>query len=327
VRRRLDWAERVQQVTIDDHATLWQSTSEAIAGSPLYGSLRISPQLDLIPLGPDPASGLFEFYHLPSALPGTPLVKRSAKTKTLEIHDFAGVVLVLLPGGEFTMGWQAADPAAERFDPDAPIYDAPHRVTVGPFFLSKYELTQQQWLHLSGDAPSFWFPDLRDGEHRYPVNQVSAERCDLVLSRFGLVLPTEAQWEWAAGRGVPTPWYFGADPAALSHHANLELPDAFPFLAPVGRFHANPSGLHDVFGNVSEWCRDAWMDYRKSAPRAGDGLRIGVPSEDFHRVHRGGGYTFPASVRTSRRYNEPPTRRSPAIGVRPARLLQPKERQ
>ncbi len=324
VRRQLEWAQQVQQVSIDDHAALWQETCDAIAASRHYGGLRIGPQYDLVPLGPDPESGLFEFYHLPSSWPGLPPMVRRRTDKALVPHDFAGVVLVLIPGGEFTMGQQAIDPAAARYDPLAPIYDSPHRVTVGPFFLSKYELTRQQWFQLNGDQPSYSLTHLPDGGHRCPVTQVSAEQCDLVLARVGLVLPTEAQWEWATGRGASTRWYFGDDPAELPRHANLDG-DPFPTLAPVGRFAANPAGLHDVYGNVSEWCRDAWMDYRSGGPRAGDGLRIGDPARHYHRVHRGGAYTFDDSVRTSMRYDEPPTRRSATIGVRPARLLQLEE--
>ena len=324
VQQRLDWAERVQQVSIDDHRERWSETIEAIAASERYGGLRIRPQYDLVPLGAD-RSGLFEFLHLPSGLPNAPAVERRRTDRKLELHDFAGLVLVLIPGGTFTMGQQAADPAAPRYDPLAPIYDTPHQVTVEPFFLSKFEMTQQQWKQLTGDAPSYPLRDLLGSGHRYPVNQVNAEECDLVLQRVGLVLPTEAQWEWAAGLGAPTLFYFGNDPALLPQHGNLALDDAFPTLAPVGMFPPNPAGLHDLYGNVAEWCRDAWMDYRSGTPRSGDGLRVSSTAGHYHRTYRGGSYRHPDSVRTSVRFDEPSARRSPFLGLRPARALQLEE--
>ena len=116
----------------------------SIAASELYGGLTLTPQAGLVPLGPDPTSGLWEFWHVESgARP-----ERRDETAALDTSDrLMGIVLVLLPGGTFWMGSQADDPRTRNF---TPYYrhrkqTEPMLVSLEPFFLSKYELTVQQW--------------------------------------------------------------------------------------------------------------------------------------------------------------------------------------
>ena len=98
-----------------------------------------------------------------------------------------------------------------------------HEVSVRPFFLSKYEMTQGQWLGITVQNPSRcpppteWGQMIRPGDITlaHPVEHVSWEECSEVLWRLGLVLPTEAQWEYAARAGTETPWWTGADPASF----------------------------------------------------------------------------------------------------------------
>ena len=98
-----------------DAAMKWTEATVAIAASPEYASLHITPQLGLVPLGPDPVSRLWEFAHLQSGAPP----QRGPDAKLRLTQDMS-LVFVLIPGGTFFMGAQSADPNVRNYDPDAP---------------------------------------------------------------------------------------------------------------------------------------------------------------------------------------------------------------
>lgn len=101
----------------------------------------------------------------------------------------------------------------------------------------------------------------------------------------------------------------------------LSLEDGFVAHAPVGSFAPNAFGLHDVHGNVSEWCLDTWEDLDAVTPQAGDGLLSG---EQSARSLRGGDYSDgPANARCGYRNGAPPALSAPSWGVRAARDVQP----
>jgi formylglycine-generating enzyme required for sulfatase activity len=171
-----------------------------------------------------------------------------------------------------------------------------------------------------------------------PLERVSWFEAERELARLGWQLPTEAQWEFAARAGTDTPWWTGAEIVSLAGAANLsdrfahergagwpswteELDDGHYTHAPAGSFQANPFGLHDVIGNVFEWCRDDFGDYELAvAPR--DGLRLG--GNPGTRMVRGGSFSTAATAaRVSKRDSAPPELLNEAIGVRPVRALQP----
>jgi formylglycine-generating enzyme required for sulfatase activity len=178
---------------------------------------------------------------------------------------------------------------------------------------------------------------VRQGSPRHPVEQVSHDECFAVLRRSGWVLPTEARWEYACRAGTTTPWW--CDEQDLHRAANLRDPaffrrhqqwdaatdkaagdDGHADPAPVGSLLPNPFGLHDVVGNVWEWCLDADGPYDQPG-RAGDGLRT---SDAVNHIHRGGSYVINARFsRSSMRNRYPPASRSPSVGVRAARELAP----
>jgi formylglycine-generating enzyme required for sulfatase activity len=214
-------------------------------------------------------------------------------------------------------------------------------VQLVPYFLAKHELTQAQWRALEwGAEPSQYKAGRSYGERaigaRNPVEHVSWLDCDRILRRHGLVLPTEAQWEHACRGGTTWPWYAGPEARALAGHANLGdrwaarfnpswlkerwLDDGHYVHAPAGSYAANPFGLHDLAGNVAEWCRDWFGGYDLPA-REGDGLRL-VHGFTDTRILRGGAFDYAAEAcRASRRDAWPPDTRSAAIGVRAARAL------
>jgi len=356
VEERLAWARRIDELTRDHPKApaTWEDARESIAAadgvlaSELYGEhpIDLVPQTGLVPIGMNPATGLWEFYHLrsawdpggnldPSALP----IPAHDADGGLEIGDGTGLVFVLIPGGTYRMGASKKDPDAPRYDPRADPDESPiHEVVLGPYLLSRYEMTQGQWLRLTGVNPSWWtarYPEVSGLD--YPVENVDWETCVETLGRFGLVLPTEAQWEAACRGGTDTVWSCGNDPAALVDHANVRdatfarmfrgtdplscdsFDDGIGATAAAGSFRSNRYGLFDMHGNVYEWCRDGYHRYDLPA-RTGDGMRVGEGATN--RVFRGGSCDNIAFyARSANRGRDEPGYRNFGVGCRPARPL------
>lgn len=226
-----------------------------------------------------------------------------------------------------------------NYDPRAQVNEFPvTRVDLDPYFLSKYELTQAQWHRLTGKNPSYInsidYP--RYASRLHPVEQINWLETNDVLSRLGLCLPTEVQWESACRAGSSEPFSYGqeihpyqANIAGESYRRIYDQPrygekdwdDGFGAHAPIGSFVPNRFGLHDIHGNVWEWCQDNWGTYA-SVARPGDGLRL-QPAERG-RVFRGGAFRDPAFiVRAACRNQQLAEFRFNTIGVRPAARVQP----
>jgi formylglycine-generating enzyme required for sulfatase activity len=347
IERRLETARNLERITLVEPAAAWREAIAAIANpatDPAYRGLRIEPVLGLVPLGRDPKSRLWEFSHVTSGV--TPARNAAG---VLEVTADSAIVLVLVPGGKARTGARPptddeAETSRDHVDPDAQPHEGPvHDVDLDPFFIAKHEMTQGQWLRATGSNPSFAAPG-RAFEHgyrpdlRHPVEQVSFEDCAAVLARLDLVLPTEVQWEWAARAGTTTPWWTGETIASFLTAENLadsvwmraeqssyahdpERNDGWAGTAPVGSYPPNPFGLHDVVGNVAEWCRDPAAIYEAHA-RPGDGLRTG--GRDDARMVRGGSCAAPAArARSSYRFGMHVATRAGIIGVRPAMPLVP----
>lgn len=216
--------------------------------------------------------------------------------------------------------------------PDAMEDEGPvHEVALAPFFLAKHEMTLGQWIRVAGYDPGFFTGEGYDagGVDRalLPVDNVDWHECSRTLRRVGLALPTEAQWEYGARAGTRTTWWTGPDPAAVAGTMNLSErtgDDGYAFLAPAGATPPNPFGLHEVIGNVWEWCRDRYAPYEQ-AIRPGDGERLPEDPPSRYRVIRGGGFRDPPeSARSGHRYFDVPEIVD-GMGLRPARELQPPE--
>jgi len=346
VRLRLALARTIAERSVGSPAAaaLWARAIASIGDReecPSYGGLRIAPQLGLLPIGRDPHSGLWEFAHIQSGEPA----ERGADGRLL-LEEETGLVLVLLPGGSFRSGAQARNPNGPNYDPLAEDDESPvHEATLSPFFLSKYEMNQAQWQRISSENPSYYGPDSVYGGNQttllHPVTQVSWVRCAQALDRLALTLPTEAQWEYSARAGTSTPWWTGADARTLDGATNLAdsytkrnggpvswtyedwLDDGFCVHAPVGSYAANSFGLHDVHGNVWEWCRDSWEEHvAGNRMRPGDGEWQVTGSSA--RTFRGGSFSCPtASARVTNRDHDLPTTSFNNLGLRPARTLTP----
>ncbi len=345
---RLAFAESVKRETIEKYKAKWDAAIAAIKAEPKYGGLEITEQLGLIPIEPDPDSGLWEFAHLQTTTPGVdPIPKRDARKRLIITKD-TGLIFVLLPGGTFRMGAQRRDPTDDtmsdsdpNIDPEAQDTESPvHEVTLDAFFVSKYEMTQGQWLRIAGRNPSSYTSDTwSDVGLTNPVEQVSWEDCagsSGWLTRLGLRLPTEAQWEYAARGGTTTRWWSGRDLAAVASAGNVcdqafriassnrgveTWNDRFVVHAPVDSFAPNRFGLHDVIGNVWEWCEDAWHNNYSGAPVDGSAWTVLAPR---YRVGRGGSFNDDASfARSACRCYNTPEYRGDQLGVRPARGVTP----
>ncbi len=188
-----------------------------------------------------------------------------------------------IPAGTFRMG-------SER-QPN------PHEVTLTrPFHMGRFPVTQAQWEAVMGANPSaFVGPDR-------PVEQVSAHDCEEFIRRLDATgqgpfrLPTEAEWEYACRAGSTGTFCFGGDEALLGDYAWYSA-NAGGETRPVGLKRPNAWGLHDVHGNVWEWCQDWWDDYGPGPAIDPQGPREGFMGA---RVFRGGcwrgGADFAASA-------------------------------
>jgi formylglycine-generating enzyme required for sulfatase activity len=341
IAKRYEFARTIRERSIDgpEASRLWDEAIAAIKTSAKYDGLVLTPQLGILPIGTDPDSRLWEFAHLQSGDVAT----RGTDGK-LVLTETTGIVLVLIPGGTFTMGAQKTNPNRPNFDPNAEADEAPPRaVTLSPYFISKYEMTQGQWLAATGTEPSNYRRDNLALTLLHPVEQVSWTQSTATCTNLGLVLPTEAQWERAARAGTSTPWCFGgpdrevlrgkiniadktAKDAGATWTAIQDWPDhedGSSVHCAIGFYPANDFGLHEVHGNLWEWCSDA---YSSSAYRARDGAVDPQVAGDGSaaRVLRGGSFSSTAVfARAAGRGNNTPGIQNVSLGLRPARGITP----
>jgi formylglycine-generating enzyme required for sulfatase activity len=189
------------------------------------------------------------------------------------------IPMVYIPAGSFLMGSPENEP--ERFHDEGPQ----HEVTLGAFFMAKTLITQAQWREVAGwekvehdlnPDPSHFKGDQR------PVEQVSwfdaMEFCHRLSQRTGrcYALPSEAQWEYACRGGSTTPFHFGATltPDLANYDGNYVYGSGpkgqyRQQTTDVASFPANPWGLHDMHGNVWEWCLDKYHRNYNEAPTDG----------------------------------------------------------
>ncbi|MEP7342803.1 MAG: SUMF1/EgtB/PvdO family nonheme iron enzyme [Acidobacteriota bacterium] len=183
--------------------------------------------------------------------------------------------MIAIRGGEFQMG------SNER-DNEKPI----HRVTLSPFHIGKYQVTQAQWQTVMDENPSRFKGD------KLPVENVpwddAVKFCEKLSKQTGrnYRLPTEAEWEYACRAGSTTKYCFGDDDALLKDYAWYKV-NSGNKTHPVGEKKPNDWGLHDMHGNVWEWCQD-WYDknyYKQSPEKDPQG-----PASGDYRVLRGGSW-------------------------------------
>lgn len=339
---RLKFTQRIEESFADggEYAQRWSTAKPELDAA--YPELNIQPQLGLVPIGTDPASKLWEFWNVLSG--AEPMRDDDG---ALIIEEESGLVFVLLRGGKFWMGAQATDPEGQNYDTHADDNESPvHEVTLSAFFLSKYEMTQGQWLRLAGHNPSSYGPKTKLGEHQndltHPIEQVSWVESMKLLSHARLTLPSEAQWEYGARAGTSWPWWTGNDRESLRTKAavNLadqaatragavwpgtkdwpELDDGYPAHAPVDEYAANAFGLHNVHGNVWEWCLDGYDEHYYEQEVVPD--PVSHPEGSTMCVFRGGAFIVTAAIaRSAMRGGSITTGGDGSVGLRPARAVE-----
>ena len=287
VQKRLAAARTVQQQTIDAYRAKWDEAIAAIkasdgaTASKLYEHFELTPQLGLVPIGMDKESLLWEFVHLASGKPGKEIPLRDAQTQRLIPTGDMGIVFVLLPGGTLPAYPIADDDAGEK---------KRQSVRLDPFFLAKYEMTQGQWLRVTGTNPSY---SKEQNNLALPVEQVDWFDSEEVLRHEGLVLPSELRWEYAIRAGTTTTWWTGDTEESVGAKENI----GGGRLRPVGSKAANGFGLFDMGGNLLEWCLDTNSNY--GTERAGDGLRPTAGDGSAYRCYRGGRFVRGAGLAQS----------------------------
>ncbi|MGB8701269.1 MAG: bifunctional serine/threonine-protein kinase/formylglycine-generating enzyme family protein [Thermosynechococcaceae cyanobacterium] len=220
---------------------------------------------------------------------------------TEPLSSSIGLDMIAIPGGSFMMGAPETEPRYE-------VNERPqHEVTLQPFYLSRYAVTQAQWREVAGYDPieKELDPDPSSfkGDQR-PVETVSwedaQEFCQRLSQKTGqdYRLPSESQWEYACRAGTTTPFHFGE--TVTTELANYGW--AYNFndwpkgeyrdeTMDVGRFPGNDWGLHDMHGNVWEWCEDDWHSDYKGA-LSDERSWVASDRTGIKRVVRGGSWYY-----------------------------------
>ena len=261
------------------------------------------------------------------------MINRENKQARYFTEDLGnGVVLdmVEIPGGKFLMG----APTSEVQSNDNSARPQ-HQVTVKPFFMGKYQVTQAQWQavanlpKISRDLDPD--PAYYKGNNR-PVEQVSwfdavefgARLSELTGKEY--TLPSEAQWEYACRAGTTTPFYFGetiiselANYYGTITYANEPKGQYRKETTTVGSFPPNAFGLHDMHGNVLEWCADTSHYGYEGAPTDGSAwIDKGTDNNSrSRRIMRGGSWAnSPRGCRSATRGDDDSDNASNALGFR-----------
>ena len=200
---------------------------------------------------------------------------KPGKTEVIELGKGVKLEMVLIPAGKFMMG----SPASEK---GRLIDETQHEVTLTkPFYMGKYEVTQEQWEAVMGKNPSS-----RDKGAKLPVEKVSWNDCQEFIKKLnaktngGYRLPSEAEWEYACRAGTKTAYSFGEDITK----SDADVGSSTKAKA-VGSYRPNAFGIYDMHGNVWEWCND-----RYGSLQEGEVTDPMGPGTGEYRVLRGGSF-------------------------------------
>jgi formylglycine-generating enzyme required for sulfatase activity len=268
------------------------------------------------------SNGTYEITARQTAGAGN--VSPNAATVTVTINIPRLLDQILVTAGNFMMG----SPANEK---DRDDDERQHRVEIErPFYIGKYEVTQEQWQTVTGDRP-WQGQEYAKANPKHAVNYISWNDCQSFLEKLNaktglnFVLPTEAEWEYACRAGTTSRFYYGDDPnysdlknyawfADNAYRADEKYPHA------VGQKKPNTWGLHDMHGNVWEWCSSLYKVYPYRADDGRENLAQAWRFLDGRRVLRGGSWdrlsSTPRDCRSAGRGGDGPPYRDRDSGCR-----------
>jgi|JFJP01.1.fsa_nt_gi Uncharacterized conserved protein len=274
---------------------------------------------------------------------------KQARYFTEDLENGVTLDMVYIPGGSFLMGASSylvkqdglpflsdmffgfSKNETEDEEGNSDNEKPQHLVTIKPFLMGKYTVTQAQWKAVTK------FPKLQrelDPDCSYckgdnlPVDNVSwhdaVEFCARLSQKTGrnYRLPSEAEWEYACRAATTTPFYFGETITTdlVNYNDNYTYGSSQKGIYPekttvVGSFPPNAFGLYDMHGNVYEWCADPWHENYNSAPTDGSVWESGGNTQ--YRVIRGGSWYYnPWDCRSVFRFWVVPVARNWSFGFR-----------
>jgi formylglycine-generating enzyme required for sulfatase activity len=254
-----------------------------------------------------------------------PVQSPHQKSYNCNLGNGVELSMICVPAGEFMMGLPVNESGG--LNNERPQ----HLVKIPTFYMSKYAVTQEQYFAIMGKNPSNF-----QGKN-LPVEKVSWHEAKKFCEKLGMKtgkdfrLPSESEWEYACRANTITPFYFGETIDAELANYRAQHGEAFGHIqsgtygqgklgvfraktTSVDSFPANDFGLHDMHGNVWEWCEDIWQDSYKRAPIDGSASFSGLNDQ---RVRRGGSWFMsPNTCRSAARGNLSPDSRNNDVGFR-----------
>lgn len=216
----------------------------------------------------------------------------NADEETIMLPGGIPLVMVRIYGGTFMMGRYPGDSDSWDYE------DPQHVVAVPEFWMGKCEITKEQWTALMGTSPWSGEPYVLL-DPKSPAVHISWSDAQAFITALNAYtgnvfrLPSEAEWEYACRAGTTTRFYWGDDPSCTAGNAyawwqyNTEDVEE-RYAHETGVKLPNALGLHDMSGNVHEWCEDDWHYGYIGAPA--DGSAWADSPRGSNRVIRGGSY-------------------------------------
>ena len=254
-------------------------------------------------------------------------IKKSKQSQYFREDLGNGITLemVAIPRGTFLMGTEdeEIERLVKKFDWEGFRWERPqHQVTVPPFFIGKYPITQAQWRAIAATAKIDI--DLETNPYKFkgdklPIENINwyqaTEFCKRLSRETKLEyrLPSEAEWEYACRAETTTAFHFGE--TITRELANYDASKTYAETTPVGQFSPNAFGLYDMHGNVWEWCADTWHNNYAGAPT--DGSAWIEKGNDNRSARRGGSwYSYPYRCRSAHRSIEDRDSFNSSLGFR-----------